>query len=67
MRIDPTTGRLVAKKLPQEIETVVTVKEHCERCGGTGLIFDQYTYDCPICQGHGMVQISQTKTIERNG
>lgn len=45
------------------VERIVIIRETCERCEGTGLIHEGYTYDCPVCQGRGMVQVSKTKEV----
>lgn len=63
MRVDLKKKKLVAKPRRREIETVVIVREECEMCEGTGLIHDQYTYDCYECQARGMVQVSKTKEV----
>lgn len=60
------SGKLEAKKRLQETETVVTVREECEVCDGTGLLYqDERALDCFECQGHGMVQVSRKKEINR--
>ena len=63
MQFDLKKKKLVAKPRRREIETVVIVREECEMCEGTGLIHDQYTYDCYECHGRGMVQVSKTKEV----
>ena len=71
MRYDLKLRRLVAKEekeimIEREIETVVIVRETCEQCEGTGLLhMEEHTFDCDKCNGHGMVQVSRKKTIER--
>lgn len=58
-------GELVAKKRMREIETVVTVREECEVCDGTGLVEQEgRRFDCYECQGRGMVQVSKRKEIK---
>lgn len=58
-------GELVAKKRMREIETVVTVREECEVCDGTGLVERECRrFDCYECQGRGMVQVSKRKEIK---
>lgn len=63
MMINRKTGKLEAKPRRREIETVVIIREECEVCDGTGLIHDEQTYDCYKCQGRGMVQVSERKSI----
>lgn len=65
MEINVGNGQLEAKKRMREIETVVTIREECEVCDGTGLVYEgQYTSDCYKCQGRGMVQVSKRKEID---
>lgn len=60
------TKELEAKGRMREVETVVIVREECELCNGTGLLTEkEHTYDCGICQGHGMNQVSRKAVIDR--
>lgn len=59
-------GKLVAKKRLYETETVVTVRQECEVCDGTGLLRqDGRTLDCYQCGNRGMIQVSQKKEVSR--
>lgn len=52
------------KKRMREVETVVTIREECDVCDGTGLLQQEgRTFDCHNCQGRGMVQVSRKKEI----